>query len=183
MLLRLGQQALSQAVQIEACVRTQKDAWHRQIVQHVNVLQQARLLAGFQGIHFVVNQQLRHIGGPDVGQDRLHLCDLLGMTRMGRVHHVQRQLDAPEAVGQRVVDLHDQRGTTAVEAQKASSPSSTAKEDQPVQLEAFEVVMTQDKGYHSPYSGSALRTNEEIMKVPQSITVLTRDLIERAHTA
>jgi iron complex outermembrane recepter protein len=53
-----------------------------------------------------------------------------------------------------------------------------SKEEQPIQLEAFEVVMTQDKGYHSPYSGSALRTNEEIMKVPQSITVLTRDMID-----
>src|SRR2546421_9047132 len=57
-------------------------------------------------------------------------------------------------------------------------PTSSTKDDQPVQLAAFEVVMTQDKGYHSPYAGSALRTNEEIMKVPQSITVLTRDLID-----
>jgi hypothetical protein len=38
--------------------------------------------------------------------------------------------------------------------------------------------MTQGKGYHRLYSGSALRTNEEIRKVPQSITVLTRDLID-----
>jgi outer membrane receptor for ferric coprogen and ferric-rhodotorulic acid len=56
--------------------------------------------------------------------------------------------------------------------------TGTAKEDEPVILEAFEVVMTQDKGYFSPYSGSALKTNEEIMKVPQSITVLTRDMID-----
>ena len=70
----------------------------------------------------------------------------------------------------------------AVQAQTAPNPgtnaSASAKDDKPIQLEAFEVVMTQDKGYHSPYSGSALRTNEEIMKVPQSITVLTRDLID-----
>src|SRR6266498_3537158 len=64
-------------------------------------------------------------------------------------------------------------------AQNAPTPTtSSVKDDQPIQLGAFEVVMTQDKGYHSPYSGSALRTNEEIMKVPQSITVLTRDLID-----
>ncbi len=73
-------------------------------------------------------------------------------------------------------------GTGALDAQTAPARSSSAandpKSDQPVQLEAFEVVMTQDKGYHSPYSGNALRTNEEIMKVPQSITVLTRDLID-----
>jgi iron complex outermembrane recepter protein len=66
---------------------------------------------------------------------------------------------------------------TAQTAPVRSDPAG-GKDDQPVQLEAFEVVMTQDKGYHSPYSGSALRTNEEIMKVPQSITVLTRDLID-----
>ena len=74
-------------------------------------------------------------------------------------------------------------GSAGVDAQTAparNAPASTTetKEEQPIQLEAFEVVMTQDKGYHSPYSGNALRTNEEIMKVPQSITVLTRDMID-----
>src|SRR5688572_6275731 len=70
-------------------------------------------------------------------------------------------------------------GATLALAQAANpSASATAKADEPLQLAAFEVIMTQDKGYHSPYSGSALRTNEEIMKVPQSITVLTRDLID-----
>ncbi len=70
----------------------------------------------------------------------------------------------------------------SLQAQTAPTPatqsSASSKDDKPIQLEAFEVVMTQDKGYHSPYSGNALRTNEEIMKVPQSITVLTRDLID-----
>lgn len=71
-------------------------------------------------------------------------------------------------------------GTAAADAQVApsNSPSKALQEEEPVKLGAFEVVMTQDKGYHSPYSGSALKTNEEIMKVPQSITVLTRDLID-----
>src|SRR4051812_28521932 len=66
----------------------------------------------------------------------------------------------------------------AAQTAPAASASSSVSEDKPVQLEAFEVVMTQDTGYHSPYSGNALRTNEEIMKVPQSITVLTRDMID-----
>ena len=70
-------------------------------------------------------------------------------------------------------------GATLSPAQTANPPTSaTARADEPVQLAAFEVIMTQDKGYHSPYSGNALRTNEEIMKVPQSITVLTRDMID-----
>jgi iron complex outermembrane receptor protein len=65
-----------------------------------------------------------------------------------------------------------------IQAQTAPGSSSLGSEEQPIKLEAFEVIMTQDKGYHSSYSGSALRTNEEIMKVPQSITVLTRDMID-----
>lgn len=72
-------------------------------------------------------------------------------------------------------------GLVALSAQTAptsASPLVTPKGDEPVKLEAFEVVMTQDKGYHSPYSGSALKTNEEIMKIPQSVTVLTRDMID-----
>jgi iron complex outermembrane receptor protein len=71
-------------------------------------------------------------------------------------------------------------GLLNAQAQSATPPATaaSARDDKPIQLEAFEVVMTQDKGYHSPYSGNALRTNEEIMKVPQSITVLTRDLID-----
>lgn len=71
--------------------------------------------------------------------------------------------------------------TLAGQAQSANPPAASAaaaEKDEPLVLAAFEVVMTQDKGYHSPYSGTALRTNEEMMKVPQSITVLTRDLID-----
>ena len=70
---------------------------------------------------------------------------------------------------------------SALPAQGVSAPPASAagpEKDEPVQLAPFEVIMTQDKGYHSPYSGSALKTNEEVMKVPQSITVLTRDLID-----
>ena len=37
--------------------------------------------------------------------------------------------------------------------------------------------MTQDKGYNVSNSGMALRTNEEIMQIPQSISVITRDMI------
>src|SRR5262245_58519349 len=70
-------------------------------------------------------------------------------------------------------------GANLARAQTAPpSPSAGTSAEDPVKLAPFEVIMTQDKGYHSPYSGSALKTNEEVMKVPQSITVLTRDLIE-----
>lgn len=38
--------------------------------------------------------------------------------------------------------------------------------------------MTQDKGYQTGNSANALKTDEKIMEIPQSITVLTRSMIE-----
>jgi len=63
-------------------------------------------------------------------------------------------------------------------AQTAPKPSKGGLDEETVSLAPFEVIMTQDKGYHTPYSGSALKTNEEMMKVPQSVTVITRDMID-----
>jgi iron complex outermembrane recepter protein len=51
------------------------------------------------------------------------------------------------------------------------------KDGDAVVLSPFEVVMTQDKGYNVTNSGMALRTSEEIMQIPQSISVITRDMI------
>jgi iron complex outermembrane receptor protein len=69
-------------------------------------------------------------------------------------------------------------------AQTAPAPSpapatSAAKsaQDGVVALDPYEVVMTEYTGYNTPNSGMALRTNENIMEVPQSISVITRDMI------
>jgi iron complex outermembrane receptor protein len=56
-----------------------------------------------------------------------------------------------------------------------ASPSAADKEA--VQLNPYEVTSTQAKGYNVSNSGMALRTNEELMQVPQSISVITRDMI------
>jgi len=55
---------------------------------------------------------------------------------------------------------------------------ATRGKEAAVVLQPFAVTMTQDKGYHVTNSGSALKTREDIMKIPQSVTVITRDLID-----
>lgn len=57
---------------------------------------------------------------------------------------------------------------------------STAKSDaeKVVTLSKFEVTTTQDTGYVANNTASGLKTNESLMKIPQSVTVITRDLID-----
>ena len=62
-------------------------------------------------------------------------------------------------------------------AQAAAEPAAPAKE--PVlTLSKFEVTTTQDKGYVANNAATGFKTNQELMKIPQSVTVITRDLID-----
>lgn len=45
-------------------------------------------------------------------------------------------------------------------------------------MSAFEVTSTQDKGYVSNNAATGFKTNQELIKIPQAITVVTRDLID-----
>ncbi|MBL9214047.1 MAG: TonB-dependent receptor plug domain-containing protein [Opitutaceae bacterium] len=45
-------------------------------------------------------------------------------------------------------------------------------------LSKFEVTTTQDKGYIANNSASGFKTNQALIKIPQSVTVITRDLID-----
>jgi iron complex outermembrane receptor protein len=47
-----------------------------------------------------------------------------------------------------------------------------------VTLSKFEVVTTQGKGYVANNTATGFKTNEELIKIPQSVTVVTRDLID-----
>ena len=51
-----------------------------------------RQTLGRQGVEFVENQHLRHIGSTNVAQHRHHRLDLLGVVGVGGVHHVQQQI-------------------------------------------------------------------------------------------
>ena len=59
----------------------------------------------------------------------------------------------------------------------ASAPAARPQTEA-ISLSKFEVVSTQDRGYVSNNSASGLKTNVELIKVPQSVTVVTRDMIE-----
>ncbi len=62
-------------------------------------------------------------------------------------------------------------------AQVAADPAAPAKE--PVlNLSKFEVTTTQDKGYVANNTATGFKTHQELIKIPQSVTVITRDLID-----
>ena len=47
---------------------------------------------------------------------------------------------------------------------------------QPIlELAKFEVTTTQDKGYVANNTASGFKTHRELIKIPQSVTVVTRD--------
>ena len=63
-------------------------------------------------------------------------------------------------------------------AQTSTAPENAANSpDQVVQMSAFEVTTTQGHGYTSTNAASALKTNQSLMDIPQSILVVSRDLI------
>lgn len=63
-------------------------------------------------------------------------------------------------------------------AQSAPAETTTDEKGTVVRLSKFEVVTTQDKGYVANNAATGFKTNQELMKIPQSVTVVTRDLIE-----
>ena len=67
--------------------------------------------------------------------------------------------------------------TVSAFAQAAAEPAAPAKE--PVlNLSKFEVTTTQDKGYVANNAATGFKTHQELIKIPQSVTVITRDLID-----
>ena len=74
--------------------------------------------------------------------------------------------------------------TVACAALSAASLVSTAQttpadvKDEPLQLSAFQVSSTQGKGYTSSNAATGFKTNESLLKIPQAVTLVTRDLID-----
>ena len=52
--------------------------------------------------------------------------------------------------------------------------TTTEKKSETVQLSKFEVNTTQDTGYVANNTASALKTNEQLIRIPQAVTVVTR---------
>ncbi len=60
----------------------------------------------------------------------------------------------------------------------SSTSTATAAKEEAVMLSRFEVGTTQGKGYVATNSATGFKTNQELIKIPQSVTVVTRDLID-----
>jgi hypothetical protein len=69
-----------------------EDARHLLALDLEPVHQLAWLAFRFDRIDLVEDEQLRHVGRADLLQHPLHFLDLLGMVRVGRVHHMQQQV-------------------------------------------------------------------------------------------
>jgi iron complex outermembrane receptor protein len=65
-------------------------------------------------------------------------------------------------------------------AQVATTASGTSKDEDKdvVVLSPFQVTSTQDQGYVITNSGSALRTRQDLLDIPQSVQILSRDFIK-----
>ena len=60
---------------------------------------------------------------------------------------------------------------------QSTTAASDSKEDA-VLLSAFQVSSTQGKGYTSSNAATGFKTNESLLKIPQAVTLVTRDLID-----
>lgn len=54
----------------------------------------------------------------------------------------------------------------------------TPPKEEVIQLSKFEVTTTQDKGYVTTNAATGFKTNQQLLSIPQAVTVVTRDLIE-----
>jgi iron complex outermembrane receptor protein len=66
----------------------------------------------------------------------------------------------------------------AQQAPAGGSAGAKPPEDDRVLLSSFEVSSTKDRGYTSNNAATGFKTNETLLKIPQAVTVVTRDLIE-----
>jgi len=62
-------------------------------------------------------------------------------------------------------------------AQIESVPDKNSEKQQ-ITLSTFVVNSTQNKGYTSTNNATGFKTNENLMRIPQAVTVVTRDLID-----
>ena len=87
----------------------------------------------------------------------------------------------PHTLGRLAVAFLAVAGPTLLQAQSVgntpSSDTSTDQSNQIVQMNAFEVTTTQGHGYVSTNATEGLKTNQPMMDIPQSVLVVTNDMI------
>ena len=83
---------ITQTLHTACCTGTEENARALQTIDFIAVLQAQRLCVSGQGVDLVENQNLWHVLGTDLAQNRLHLLDLFGKIGVGRVHNVQQQI-------------------------------------------------------------------------------------------
>jgi len=66
---------------------------------------------------------------------------------------------------------------SSAQTSPAATPSTQTSENV-VQMSKFEVQSTQDRGYTTSNAASGFKTNQELIKIPQSILVITSDLVK-----
>jgi len=59
-----------------------------------------------------------------------------------------------------------------------STTADEAAGEQPILLSKFVTTSTQGKGYTSSNAATGFKTNENLMRIPQAVTLVTRDLID-----
>lgn len=60
----------------------------------------------------------------------------------------------------------------------STTPEAAPEKKEVLQLSKFEVNTTRDTGYVANNTASGLKTNQALIEIPQSVTVVTRDLID-----
>jgi outer membrane receptor protein involved in Fe transport len=69
--------------------------------------------------------------------------------------------------------------TASVSARAQVTTDTSTPANEPVlSLSKFEITTTQDKGYVANNAATGFKTHQELIKIPQSVTVVTRDLID-----
>lgn len=78
----------------------------------------------------------------------------------------------------RVRGLHGRFGPHLCPVGPGYAAAAPPSRDEVLHLSKFEVQTAQDKGYIANNSATGFKTHQELIKIPQSVTVITRDLID-----
>lgn len=83
----------------------------------------------------------------------------------------------PAAFAWRMLATCAALGAASSDAFAQTAPTEAKNDEVPIILSSFEVSSTQGKGYTSSNAATGFKTNENLLKIPQAVTLVTRDLI------